>query len=343
MEKIGIRGIPLLWFSNYLCNRKMYVDVNGEYSQEMYVDFGVPQGSILGPYLFLIYINDLAECKLKGEVLLYADDTNIFYTADSTELLYNDMKHDLNILEKWFNLNKLCVNTKKCNFILFSSEHNEVINDDKLNFFGSKLSHVRNTKFLGLHLTYNLDWTNHIADICKKISKYVGIFFRVKDLIPYRCKRLLYFSLVHCHLTYLLTIWGVSSENKLHALKILQNKLIKILFDMPIRTHTSDVYKNTNILSISSQLQFSSSLLIKNLILNKVHTNTAILINRDVHTYNTRNSNRPYTFPKKTTTFGTKSCLNNSLSNYNSLNSDIRNIENVKTFKKKLLQFIKEQ
>ena len=341
LEKIGVRGIALKWFSEYLNNRKMFVDINNVHSQEMFVDFGVPQGSVLGPYLFLIYINDICECELNGDLLLYADDTNIFYTADSNQQLSILMQDDLKVLEKWFRANRLTVNADKTNFILFSKLSEIQPNDlSNLNFFKSQITQVQTVKFLGLWLTSNLDWTQHISAINIKICKFIGIFYRIRNVINEKCKRTLYYSFVHSHLTNYIVLWGYSSDNRLQGMKILQNRIIKVLFNIPYRTHTPNVYIQTNILKLDYQLRYSSALLIQKILKQKIHSNTLVLLNSDIHTYDTRNCNKPFITHNSTTTFGTKSFLSKSLKYYNTLSDEIRGIVIIKKFKLKLYQHV---
>ena len=314
----------------------MFVEINGKSSQERIVNFGVPQGSILGPYLFLIFINDIAECDLKGDLILYADDTNIFYTANTKEELIFNMQKDLITLQSWFQQNKLVINIEKCNFMVFSKNSIKENMNQHLYFNNQNLFQVFETKFLGLWILHNLDWSTHLNKLYSKISCFIGVFYRTKHLIPYSCKHMLYYSLVHSHLSHLIVIWGYSSSYKLQPLKTVQNRIIKTLFNLPHRTHTTNVYTHTKIFPLSLQLKLNSAMLIHKLINKKIHTTTDIKLNKDVHNYNTRNNNKPYILQRNTSSFGINSCLSRSIQFYNSLEENITN-SSTKSFKSKLL------
>ena len=145
---------------------------------------------------------------------------------------------------------------------------------------------------------------------------------------------------MHSHISYLITLWGFSPTNKLNTLKILQNRIIKVLYNIPYRTHTVDVYKNTHIFKFESQLQFSSCLMIHKILKNTTHSNTKIITNKDIHSYNTRNCTKAHSLSKQTTTYGINSCLNRSLKNYNNLKDEIRNCGTIHQFKSKLTSLI---
>ena len=119
MEHYGVRGIAPEWFKSYLNNWKQYVYINGETSQLKDISCGVPQGSVLGPLLFLIYINDLPNISKVLHFFLFADDTNIYYEAESPEKLEHVMNKELRELYKWPVVNRLSLNIDKTNFIVF--------------------------------------------------------------------------------------------------------------------------------------------------------------------------------------------------------------------------------
>jgi retron-type reverse transcriptase len=120
LSRAGIKGRALDWFISYLSNRYHYVELNGIKSRRRLIKFGVPQGSILGPLLFIIFINDITELNLRGMISLFADDTSIFYFGSNPDRLIEDMNWDLSQLNEWLIRNKLIINIKKTNYIIFS-------------------------------------------------------------------------------------------------------------------------------------------------------------------------------------------------------------------------------
>ena len=134
----GVRGISLDWFRNYLLNRKQYVNFNGVSSELKCISGGVPQGSILGPLLFILYINDVVHCSSILKFILFADDTNLFYSNRSATYLMNIVNEELLKLCDWFRANKLALNIKKTNFILFGRRGKNLLNNN----FGIKMDNI---------------------------------------------------------------------------------------------------------------------------------------------------------------------------------------------------------
>ena len=227
LEKAGIWGIPLVWFRSFLANRKQFVSLSNTHSEHKGISIGVPQGSVLGPILFLVYINIIGDLKLRGTLRLFADDSAIFYFGPNLQSLLEDMQYDLNILSNLLKINKLTLNANKTNYMIISTiqknrTHNNVISID-----GVQISEVNFVKFLGLYIDKYLKWDVHISNISKKVSPVVGILYKISTCIPQSVRRVIYFSLIHSHLQYLNIVWGRAYQVHLQQLKVLQNKAIK--------------------------------------------------------------------------------------------------------------------
>ena len=134
MYHYGIRGIVLHWFTNYLCNRKQYVSINNVNSNILPVAYKVSQGSILGPLLFILFINDITSISKLAELIIFADDINLYFKHANISELFVNVNNELQKISKWFKLNKLSLNIKKTNFIMFSNK-NKIINTENLNDF----------------------------------------------------------------------------------------------------------------------------------------------------------------------------------------------------------------
>ena len=130
LEYYGVRGNVLNWFSSYLCNRKQYVSVNGATSDQLTITCGVPQSSVLGPFLFLIYINDLPTVSRLLSFCLFADDTNICFTSSDLLTLQKVMNRELKKVKKWLDANQLALNIGKTNFVIFHSPQRKI--DDNI-------------------------------------------------------------------------------------------------------------------------------------------------------------------------------------------------------------------
>src|SRR3984885_15376093 len=176
LENYGIRGTSLQWFHSYLDNRQQLVKCNDQFSNLRIIRYGVPQGSNLGPLLFLLYINDLPSASTLLHFILFADDTNIFYSHKSLDSLMKLVNSELSTAADWFKANRLSLNLNKTSFIIFHSHRKSILMQDLTIFIDNiPIQQVRSTKFLGVYVDENLTWTDHIAHISNKIAKNVGI------------------------------------------------------------------------------------------------------------------------------------------------------------------------
>ena len=244
MAHYGIRGLALEWFKNYLTNRKQFVDYNGHVSELRLITSGMPQGSILGPLVFIIYVNDIPNSVPELSLILYADDTSAFTSNKDISLLNNIMSNGLNKLNKWFQTNKLSLNLKKSNFMLFGT-HNKTkkySNRFKLCLDNVEISYVDAFKFLGLTVDQSLTWNNHINDLSKKCSSSIGILNEVKNFLPESALLSLYNTLILSHINYGITAWssaGVSAKNRLH---ILQKRALWAVSHSEFRSHSNPLF-----------------------------------------------------------------------------------------------------
>ena len=227
----GVRGIPLKLIESYLSDRKQYVSILGDISDKLSVIFGVPQGSCLGPLLFLIYINDISNAHSNAEFVLFADDTNIFVKAKNKSLAYKNANEILRSISYYMLLNRLHINMSKCCFIDFKPEKSEEANvGHMIKINGTKIKQVTETKFLGVIIDENLNWNAHINKLSKKLSCSSGILNSIKDNIPVELYKDIYYTLFESHLTYGITVWGGVKNSKIEPLFKMQKKCIRILF-----------------------------------------------------------------------------------------------------------------
>ena len=227
---VGIRGTMLDWIGSYLTNRKIYVSVNGIKSKTCVTNIGVPQGSILGPLLFLIYINDMNRCMKHLSCIHYADDTSVFIEGSSLSELVPKINEDLENILKWLNLNKLSLNINKSYFMIFSNKNPDTFLDLRIN--GITLQPCTSIKFLGIHLDNKLNFVNHIKNLSNKISKSLGIMRKLSVFVPKPILSKIYASLVHPYLIYAVEIWGHARSAKMSKLVSIQKKCFQ-LFSNP--------------------------------------------------------------------------------------------------------------
>ena len=231
LENYGIRGIALKLIESYITDRKQYVNILGEASDELSVIFGVPQGSCLGTLLFLVYINDLHNVSADEKFILFADDTNIFLQASSKKDAYHNANKVLEQVCFYMLVNKLHINMSKCCFIDFKSQKSNDENESHvLKINDTEIKQVKEAKFLWVTIDENLNWNSHLNKLSKKLSCSAGILNLIKDNIPEELYQNLYYTLFESHLSYGITVWGGVSNNKIEPLFKLQKKCMRILF-----------------------------------------------------------------------------------------------------------------
>ena len=226
LEHYGIRGLALDWFQSYLRNRKQFVHYNGFSSSISGVTCGVPQGSILGPLIFIIYVNDnMNSCKLL-HFILFADDTNLIYSNSDFDMLINNVNQELCNLTNWFQSNRLSLNVKKTHYILFGSKHVPLNVNNNIYLNNNVIEKVSCTKFLGITVDEHLNWHNHISNLTSQLSRSIGILNRVRYILPRQTLLTLYFTLVHPRLLYGIIAWGNASPTALNRVICLQKRAI---------------------------------------------------------------------------------------------------------------------
>ena len=188
IEHYGLRGIVLDWFKSYLCNRTQYVYYNNCKSEKLDIICGVPQGSILGPLLFILYINDIVNTSNMLQFILFADDTTILFSDKDISNKVVIINMELKEVTNWFKTNKLSVNASKANFIIMGTTHqtSKPENSIKVILDNVELSRVNKTKFLGVLIDENLTWKDHIDAISKAMSRNVGMINKLKHFVPKR-------------------------------------------------------------------------------------------------------------------------------------------------------------
>lgn len=261
----GVKGTALNWFTSYLTNRQQYVQFNSEASSLKSISTGVPQGSILGPLLFIIYMNDIAKVTNKFHFTLYADDTSLIeplctFTVDigDRNTLSDQINSELQKIFDWLSLNKLSLNVKKTKMMVFHNRQRNIKNMiPKLTIDGIPIEYVRNFNFLGIVLDEHMTWNPHTNKVACTIARTIGTLKRLKRFLPQSILKTLYNSLILPHLSYGILTWGTKSSR----LVKLQKYAVRTITNSKYNAHTEPIFKKLKLLKIqdlykSSALKF---------------------------------------------------------------------------------------
>ena len=342
----GFRGISQDLIRSFLTNRKQFVSINGFNSENKNVICGVPQGSTLGPLLFILYINDLHFSVNQSIASHFADDTCITYSAKKIKSLETVLNHDLKIVSDWLKANRLSLNVKKSKLIIFKSKRKIVPPKSfsiKLN--GYTLEPTDNVKYLGLYLDQNLSFDYHINQLSKKLGRSNGILSKLRHFTSKDTLISVYYSLIYSHILYGCPVWTLTSINNLNHISILQKKCIRIVNFSPFNSHTNKLFFDNKILKFEDIIKLQLMKLVCDFKNNNLPDDLKQLftLNSEINKYQTRNvCNEGLYIPKIITkNFGLNSLKysapllwNSILKNDNSINS-FRNHHSLVTYLKK--------
>ena len=201
--------------------------MNGYNSRNLNVTCGVPQGSVLGPLLFLIDINDIPNTSSKLSFYPFADDTSIYFESGNLEQPQKVINYELKHVKKWLDANKLALNVDKTNFVTFHSPQKPLYENITIKFGKQRVKKAKHVKFLGLLLDENLSWKQHLSELSKKLARTCGIFFKVRHLLPTNVLASLYYSLFASFLQYGIVVWGLTYDTYIKQIFILQMKVVR--------------------------------------------------------------------------------------------------------------------
>ena len=246
----GLRGNINKLVKSYLSGRKQLVSIDGIDSSIKDVTCGVPQGSSLGPLLFLIYINDFRLCLGETSCGHFADDTFIIYSSKKPKTIETVINHELKSVVKWLRLNKLSLNAGKTELIFFRSNHHP-LNYSKISIKlnGLKLKPVEFIKYLGMLIDNHLNWNYHIDNLCKKLSRANGILSKLRYSAPIEILIQVYYSIFHSHLINGCNLWGLTPRDEnIQRVERLQKKCLRIMTFAPFGAPTNQIFQDLKLI-----------------------------------------------------------------------------------------------
>ena len=325
LDNYGVRGDFLALMRSFLFNRKQYIQFGKACSATRTLNIGVPQGSILGPLLFLVYVNDLPRLSQNFFPVMFADDCTLQFQDRDIHSLINTCNVELRSLKEWTESNRLTINVGKTNCMFISNMYSS-LPDNSINFNNQYLNYVDNTKFLGVTLDSQLKYADHINIICSKISKTIGILFKLRTEVPKSCLKSIYYSLIHPYILYLLPIFAATNEVHIRPLVTLQKRAVRILNGASYYQHTEPLFYDSGILKISDQYKlYLGSYVIKNFNIISEH--------QRAHHYFTRNRDVP-SAPYERLRSTQQSVIFNAINIWNEIPLVIKECAQPSTFKR---------
>lgn len=227
LENYGVRGTAHALLKSYLSDRTQFVDANNEISARKPVVVGVPQGSILGPLLFLIYINDIVHCTNNATFVSYADDTTVFITGSMETEIEEMANKTLSAIDTWASVNLLKLNPSKTQVILYTPKGKTLINKMSLFLGSQQLDMVDSVSILGVYFSRHLTWNVHVDILYSKMSSAIGVLARMRSLLPTKVKIMIYNALVLSLLQYCSLVWCTTGVTNLRKLHLLQKRAVR--------------------------------------------------------------------------------------------------------------------
>ena len=337
------------WFKSYLHGRKQFVQYKESSSDILNIECGVPQGSVLGPLLFIIYSNDLPKSVKSSKTILFADDTTIYVTGPNKNRLFSDIRKDLELLIDWFRANKLSLNISKTNYILFKPKHmkndDTLVNDsDNILKFGSELIDQKDhVKFLGLLIDQYLDWSYQSRSVTSKLSSSLYMMNSVKNFLPMASKINLYYSFFYSYMSYGILVWGPNiSSFFLDKITKQQKRAVRIIKNVKVNAHTDLIFKELSVLKVNEVINLENLKLIFNVYRNSTPDPICEIFSSSAsqHTYLTRHRHDPVFAEKRNYSAIQNSFICRGPSLWSNLDNSIKNSPSSDSFARNYKRYI---
>lgn len=327
LHRLGIRGVALGWMMSFLMDRSVVVRQGSSVSGPHRVGVGVAQGSVMGPLIFLLYVNDLSRAISDGLLVNFADDTTIIVTSETQELLIEKITSAMQEFEKWCFANKLILNSSKTVCVLFSRKYmsREVVQD----FQNLNIIVDASARFLGLHVDEALSWEQHVQQVCGRLNSAYFALLNLRQKVGELCLIDVYYAMVYSHIAYCVIAWGQTTGWE-RVFKT-QKRIVRIIFNLSYRESCRDYFIRHNLMTFPCIYIYKCALFVKNN-LSKFSTLTNGVYNTRSHTTLLYQSHRTARYEK--------SSLYSCQKIYNKLPKDIRDVENEKHFKNGLKNWL---
>ena len=335
LNNYGIRGVANDWFRSYLYQRKQFVQINYIKSTIKEVECGVPQGSTLGPLLFLVYINDMNTVFNQCIVRHFADDTNILFHSKKPKTIETVLNFELKNIVDWLRANKLSLNEIKTDLVVFRSPQKLFINDISIKLNKLKLVPVEFVKYLGMYIDKTLSWKIHVNTLSIKLARANGIISKLRHFVTIDSCKSIYHAIFNSHVLYGALIWQFTSIENISKINILQKKCVRLMTFSDFRAPTNNLFYNLNILKLNEIFKSAMIKLIFQYYKKDLPEIVAALFKKRSfsHNYQTRSANLLELPSVKTTKYGLNSICFQAASSWNHFCNNDFVFEKILTYK----------
>lgn len=339
LYRYGFRGKSYELIFNYLNNRTQYVTINNTKGNTLPIEYGTPQGSTLGPLLFLLYINDIFKLKLNGNIVMFADDAAISYCATNVDDLNRMMMEDIINLNTWFESNKLTLNLKKSKCMIIHPNQKAKKHSLNITLNNVQIEQVQSFEYLGLTIQEDLHWDLQISKICTKMSRIAGVMGRLGNNVHNQFLTSIYYAHIQSHISYMSPIWGHSlTEQQTASLQVAQNNAIRSIFRKEYYGHglsTIQIRRTHNIFTVRQVIKYNTAVLAFKIDKKIIKTDLVINLRADMSRYITRNAHSMHQRSFRTN-IG-RFCTSRVVAvEYNQIPNSIKNSETLNNFKKRI-------
>ena len=347
LEKLnyyGVRGICNKFFESYLMNRYQYTSLNNVTFNHSSISQGVPQGSILGPLLFILYINDQPNAHVfqNAHAVLYADDSSIFVSHKDRFILQNLINDALVSLGKWLFNNKLHLDVAKCHYIIFKTLKSKSLTNFNLIFGNESLNRVNSTKFLGFYIDSELLWTVHLNMLLTKLARTNGMPITLRYYTNIDILMSVYYSLVYSYLQYGIILWGIAANVYLNPIKILQKKALRFIIFQSNMYPSILLARGLHVLLLDELYLYLCLLFMFSVCHNLFPCTITSLFQHtnDIHCYNTRLSSTGLNLVHARLEIRKNFISFSGVKSWNSLDENFRNIKTISLFRRQIFDHL---
>lgn len=326
----GLRGKVHSWVKSYLSQRSQVVEIHGYISNKLNIKCGVPQGSVLGPLLFLIFINDLPNIVNQKNLTLFADDTSFICADLSKNEAVLQSQNIINRFVEWFSRNKLFLNISKTEFILFKPRTSQITESHLIKISGSSIKQADTVKFLGIYINQFLNWDDHLRYLCLKLSSVCYVLYRLKPLTSRDILLAYYYAHFYSRIAYSILFWGSSSQ----SIKVfrMQKRALRNIAGVNKNHSCTNLFREYKLLTVPCIFIYEILLFVK-------CNYSSFLTNNFNHNYDTRNSNA-LVIPQHNLSVYETNPVYVGIKFFNKLPNYIKGIRGLTQFKNSLFNFL---